>query len=144
MLEPIDVNADWSAFDADTAASDVEKIGSAVDRAKVLDEAASQVVGIPLCLHAHKIIVRDDAQELCTAWKSSKNLRSRPGNVMKVPDRVCDADSPQLAREGDKVIVVNPDEIVRTAEMCAQDGFHEGFALRGTARSLGGKRDAVT
>ena len=61
MLETIDVNADWRAFDANTAASDIEKIGPAMDCAKFLDEATSEVVRIPLGLHTEKIIVRDDA-----------------------------------------------------------------------------------
>src|SRR5215207_978057 len=117
LRDPMDVNADWSAFDADTTASDVEKIGPAVDCAKFLDEAASEVVGIPLCLHTHKVIVGDDTEELGASWKSSKHFGSGPGNVMKVPDRVGDPDGPQLACKRDQVIVVNPDEIVRLDQM---------------------------
>jgi hypothetical protein len=92
LLEPIDINADGNAFDAHAPASYVQKRCPMMDCAKFLDEAASEVVGIPLCLHTHKIIVRNDAQELCASWKSPKHFRSRPGNMMKVPDAVGDAD----------------------------------------------------
>jgi hypothetical protein len=67
LLEPVHVNADRNAFDADTLASYIDKICPAMGGAKFLDGAASKVVGIPPRLRTYEIIVWDDAQELCAA-----------------------------------------------------------------------------
>jgi hypothetical protein len=75
LLKPVHVNADWVAFDADAPASYIDKIYPAANGAKFLDEAASEIVGIPLCLHTYEIIVRDDTQKLGASGKSPKHFR---------------------------------------------------------------------
>ncbi len=61
-----------------------------------LYEPMPEVVGVPFGLHANEIEIHDRAQKICASWKRSEHLRSRPRDMMKVPDRIGEAESSQF------------------------------------------------
>ena len=52
------------------------------DGAQFLYEPTPEVVGVAVRLHANEIEIHDRAQKICASWKCSKNLRSRPRQIV--------------------------------------------------------------
>ena len=112
LPEALHVDADGKALDPGASPADREHLGGALSGAEFLNEAPPQVVGILLGLHADQVVIGNRPQELAAAGKGPEHLWGGPGDVVKVPDRVRGPERPQLCRERDQMVVVNPHEIV--------------------------------
>src|SRR5215208_3130069 len=81
--------------------------------AEFLHKSTPKIVGIPISLHSDQVKIHDPAEKISASWKGSEHLRSRPWDMMKVPDGVGEADRSQLRPDGHQMIVVDPHEIAR-------------------------------
>jgi hypothetical protein len=55
---------------------------------ELLNQAAPKVIGIALRLCADEIVIREGVQKLFCPRQCCKDFRSRPGDMVKVPDRI--------------------------------------------------------
>jgi hypothetical protein len=88
FLKVAGVDADWKAFHAGAPSACLQHIHLLSNGAEFLPKRPPEVVGIPHSLHSDQIEIHDRAQKICASWKCSEHLRSRPGDMMKVPDQI--------------------------------------------------------
>src|SRR3954452_24276551 len=108
------VDADRKAFHAGLPSACSQYIGLLRNGAELLHKCSPKVVGIALSLHSDEIEIHDRPQKVCASWKCSEHLRSRPGDMMKIPDQIGEAERSQLRRQWDQMIVVHPHEVAWT------------------------------
>ncbi len=75
-------------------------------------EEAAVIVAVVFGLEADEVVVGERADTLLLSRNREQQVGRRTGNVKEEADRIVEAPRPQLARQGDQVIVVDPDHVV--------------------------------
>src|SRR5690606_31702663 len=81
-------------------------------------------LAIHLGLEADQIVGAECLEQLIMRRNGGEYFRRRKGNVQKEADAVADAQAPAFLGEGDQVVVVYPDHIVRQQQRLQLLGEH--------------------
>src|SRR6266446_4562368 len=117
FLKVARVDADRKAFHAGALSIHIQHISFPGTGTEFLQKRAPKIVGISLSLHSDEIKIHDRAQKIRGSRKCSEHLRSRPWNMMKVPNQIGDAERSQFRCQRDQMIIMYPHEIAYTEKL---------------------------
>ena len=76
------------------------------------DHIANQILGIALRLEAHNVVLHEQRDEVLMVRQRGQHLRWGKRNVQEKSDPVAVPTAAQRVRNGDQVVVMDPDQII--------------------------------
>ena len=112
LPELVEVEADGKGVGADGPAEGLEAPVPVQDAPHLVHHVITKRPEVRLRLEADEVVGEEPADQGLVARKGHQQVRRRERDVQEEPDPVRGAHAPELLRERDEVIVVDPDEVV--------------------------------